>query len=47
MIGYDNERGKGDHKHFDQDEMPYAFSTVHQMLADFLADIRAMRKTER
>ncbi len=25
VIGYDNERGKGDHKHLGKKEMPYQF----------------------
>ena len=28
IIGYDNERGKGDHRHVEGNEEPYAFSTV-------------------
>jgi Family of unknown function (DUF6516) len=39
IIGYDNERGKGDHRHYRNVEMPYEFSTVTQLLEDFEADI--------
>ncbi len=28
QVGYDNERGKGDHKHLLDVELPYRFSTV-------------------
>lgn len=39
VVLYDNERGKGDHRHFGTAERPYAFSTPDQLLADFSADI--------
>ncbi len=42
-VGYDNERGKGDHRHFRGRETPYAFSTVEQLIADFWSDVRALR----
>lgn len=43
VIGYDNERGKGDHRHFKGVETPYFFHSVSQMLADFLADVEQVR----
>lgn len=39
VVRYDNEQGKGDHRHFGEEEMPYVFSTPNKMLADFNADI--------
>lgn len=42
-VGYDNERGKGDHRHFQGVEISYVFSTVEQLMADFWSDIRALR----
>jgi hypothetical protein len=42
-VGYDNERGKGDHRHFQATETAYAFSTVGQLMADFWSDVRALR----
>lgn len=42
-VGYDNERGKGDHHHFQGRETPYVFSSVEQLMADFWADVRALR----
>ncbi len=42
-VGYDNERGKGDHRHFQGVETAYAFSTVEQLIADFWSDVRALR----
>ncbi|CAB3775176.1 hypothetical protein LMG29542_08558 [Paraburkholderia humisilvae] len=43
IIGYDNERGKGDHRHYRDHEEPYAFSTAEQMVADFLDDVERER----
>src|SRR5256885_4803223 len=42
-VGYDNERGKGDHRHFQGAETAYAFTTVEQLMADFWSDVRALR----
>lgn len=43
LVGYDNERGKGDHRHRGDLEEPYAFTTVEQLVADFSADVAALR----
>jgi hypothetical protein len=43
IIGYDNERGKGDYRHYRDYEEPYAFSSVEQMVADFESDIEHER----
>lgn len=40
-VGYDNERGKGDHKHIDGQEFPYTFVDVQTLMDDFLADVEA------
>jgi hypothetical protein len=42
-VGYDNERGKGDHRHFRGSESAYAFSTVEQLMADFWSDVMTLR----
>jgi Family of unknown function (DUF6516) len=42
-VGYDNERGKGDHRHFRGVESPYSFSTVEQLMSDFWSDVWALR----
>ena len=42
-VGYDNERGKGDHRHFRGRETPYQFSTVEQLVADFWSDVSRVR----
>ena len=39
VVRYDNERGKGDHRHVGAKESPYVFSTPDQLMADFNADI--------
>ncbi len=43
LVGYDNERGKGDHRHLLGDELSYVFVSLEQLLDDFEADIIAMR----
>ena len=35
VIGFDNERGKGDHRHLHGTETPYDFQGVAKLLADF------------
>ena len=39
VLRYDNERGKGDHRHVGTVEAPYVFATPDQLMADFNADI--------
>lgn len=39
VVRYDNESGKGDHRHFGDTEEPYKFSTPEQLIADFEQDI--------
>lgn len=43
LVRYDNERGKGDHRHGVDGENSYRFSGVDALVADFLADIRRIR----
>jgi hypothetical protein len=35
LVGYDNERGKGDPRHVAGKEEPYVFTTVEQLIEDF------------
>lgn len=42
-VGYDNERGKGDHRHFRNAQTAYQFATVEQLIADFWSDVRTLR----
>lgn len=43
IVGFDNERGKGDHCHLDGIEVPYAFTGVDQLIEDFIAAVAARR----
>ncbi len=43
LVGYDNERGKGDHRHIEDRQERYVFKTVERLMADFLADVRRLR----
>ena len=43
IVGYDNERGKGDHRHRQGSEYPYHFTTVEKLVRDFLADVAEER----
>ena len=40
IIGYDNEAGKGDHRHYRQIEEPYVFVSLERLIADFENDVR-------
>lgn len=35
-MRYDNERGKGDHRHYPEGEEPYAFIDLDTLYRDFL-----------
>lgn len=39
LVRYDNEAGKGDHRHYGEREEPYAFTTLEALLEAFQADI--------
>ncbi len=39
VIRYDNESGKGDHRHYGATEKPYSFSTPERLIANFQRDI--------
>jgi hypothetical protein len=43
IVGFDNERGKGDHCHMDGKELPYTFISVDQLLEDFIAAVETRR----
>lgn len=44
IVGYDNESGKGDHRHEGPREQPYRFVSVEALIEDFLADVERRRK---
>lgn len=43
LVGYDNERGRGDHRHLGDTQESYSFSTPERLIEDFLADVRSLR----
>ena len=43
LVGYDNERGKGDHRHLGAKEVSYRFVNVAKLLADFMTDVEDAR----
>lgn len=44
VLGYDNERGKGDHRHVDGREEAIAFRSIDELLARFVSDVEALRR---
>jgi hypothetical protein len=44
VLRYDNETGKGDHRHAGDMETGYSFTSYEQLLADFWTDVDAWRK---
>ena len=44
LVGYDNERGKGDHRHIKTREEAYVFNTLEQLIQDFYSDAFRMIK---
>jgi Family of unknown function (DUF6516) len=46
IVGFDNERGKGDHCHLGGRERSYAFVSVERLIEDFIAAVDAARKEE-
>ena len=43
VVGYDNELGKGDHRHVRGREYRYRFVTVEKLVTDFLAEVERER----
>ena len=43
VLRYDNEAGKGDHRHIGAAEMAYAFTTPAELLADFWNEVDQWR----
>jgi hypothetical protein len=44
VIGFDNERGKGDHRHLHGDETAYTFTDIATLLEDFTVLVTEERK---
>ncbi|MFI5013976.1 MAG: DUF6516 family protein [Hyphomicrobiales bacterium] len=47
IVGYDNEMGKGDHRHYRNREENYHFISFQQLLIDFWSDVRKEIEDER
>ncbi len=45
VLRYDNEAGKGDHKHLGGAEVDYAFGGLEKLQRDFWADVEQWRKS--
>ena len=43
VLRYDNEQGKGDHKHFGEKQVQYTFTTPQALLGDFWKDVDEWR----
>ena len=43
VLRYDNEAGKGDHRHIGKRESAYQFTTPEQLLADFWNDVENIK----
>ena len=39
VLRYDNESGKGNHKHIGEEEIPYVFTTPETLLDDFWTEV--------
>lgn len=44
IVGFDNERGKGDHCHVDGVERAYRFVDLDSLIEDFIAAVEERRK---
>ena len=47
VLRYDNESGKGDHRHFNNKERAYDFSAPDQLIAGFQHDIARWNRENR
>lgn len=46
MVGYDNAEGKGDHKHYKNNEYSYKFDNIGALIEDFYIDVERVRRGE-
>jgi len=44
LVGYDNHKPKGHHRHFEGEESVYEFSTLEKLREDFQRDLKEARK---
>lgn len=47
VLRYDNEAGKGDHRHAAGEETPFGFESPEQLMQAFLRDIARYRREDR
>jgi len=43
LVRYDNERGKGDHRHTPAGECPYVWRGMVALVEDFLSDVEVIK----
>lgn len=45
LVRYDNETGKGDHKHVgtEESEVPYRFVSLSELISDFIDDVERLK----
>jgi hypothetical protein len=46
LVLFDNERGKGDHKHIREVESAYEFESIERLMEDFMQAVRACQAGE-
>ncbi len=46
VVGFDNERGKGDHKHVGGAELPYVFAGVEKLIEDFIVEVEKWKNAD-
>jgi len=44
VLRFDNEAGKGDHKHVGEREVPYRFTDVDSLQSDFWTEVKKRRR---
>jgi len=44
VLRFDNEADKGDHKHLDEVETPYIFTSLDALQTDFWAEVNKRRR---
>lgn len=44
LVRYDNEHGRGDHKHLGEEVVNYRFKSVECLMNDFQKDIQKMKR---
>ena len=42
VLRYDNETGKGDHRHLSDREFEYVFRSIETLLSDFQSEVRRL-----